>query len=63
MLQYFSSEAELKAYLADADKVTTALRDHIWSISGGGRRQPASATPAARPSGGASIAAGAAGGR
>jgi cytochrome c2 len=60
MLQYFSSEAELKAYLADADKVTTALRDHIWSISGGGRRQTA---PAARPAGGASVAAGAAGGR
>jgi len=51
MMQYFSSEAELKAYLADVDKVTTALRDHIWSLSGGGRR------PAA------GVAAGAAGGR
>ncbi|MES1211824.1 MAG: hypothetical protein ABUL63_05775, partial [Acidobacteriota bacterium] len=58
MLQYFSSEAELKEYLADADKVTQALRDHIWSLSGG-RRQPALANPA----GGASVTAGGAGGR
>ena len=33
MMQYFASEAELKAYLADVDKVTAALRDHIWSLS------------------------------
>jgi len=58
MLQYFSSEAELKEYLSDADKVTEALRDHIWSLSGG-RRQPALANPA----GGASVTAGGAGGR
>ena len=25
----------MKAYLADVDKVTAALRDHIWSLSGG----------------------------
>lgn len=55
MLRYFGSEAELKAYLADADKVTAALRDYIWSISGGGRRQPA----LANPSGGAETAGGA----
>lgn len=59
MMQYFSSEEELKAFLADADKVTEALRDHIWSLSGGGRRQPALANPA----GGASVTAGGAGGR
>jgi cbb3-type cytochrome oxidase cytochrome c subunit/predicted nucleic acid-binding Zn-ribbon protein len=59
MMQFFSSEAELKEYLSDADKVTTALRDHIWSLSGGGRRQPALASPA----GGASVTAAGAGGR
>lgn len=30
MLRQFGSEEELKAFLADADNVTTALRDHIW---------------------------------
>jgi mono/diheme cytochrome c family protein/predicted nucleic acid-binding Zn-ribbon protein len=30
MLRHFGSEAELKEFLADADNVTTALRDHIW---------------------------------
>ncbi len=30
MMSVFDSEEDLKAYLADADKVTTALRDHIW---------------------------------
>jgi len=29
MMRYFKTEAELKAYLADVDKVTAALRDHI----------------------------------
>ena len=57
MMQHFSSEAELKAYLADVDKVTTALRDHIWSLSGGGRR-----AALASPAGGVA-AAGAGGGR
>ena len=33
MMQHFASDAELKAYLADTDKVTTALRDYIWSLS------------------------------
>ncbi len=30
MLRHFDSEAELKEYLADAEKVTAAMRDHIW---------------------------------
>jgi cytochrome c2 len=30
MLRYFDSEQELKEYLADANKVTGAMRDHIW---------------------------------
>jgi hypothetical protein len=25
----------MNAYLADPDKVTVALRDHVWSLSGG----------------------------
>jgi cbb3-type cytochrome oxidase cytochrome c subunit len=64
MLQHFSSEAELKAYLADVDKVTAALRDHIWSLSGG--RQPFVAAPVTANTGSGSdtgVAAGAAGGR
>jgi len=62
LLPYFSSEVEMKAYLADVDKVTGALRDHIWKISGGNRPAPApeaggSAAPVT------SVSAGAAGGR
>jgi len=57
MMQFFSSEAELKEYLGDVDKVTTALRDHIWSLSGGRR------APAAAPAGSMSATAGGAGGR
>ena len=30
MMRHFDSEDELKAFLADADQVTVALRDHIW---------------------------------
>jgi mono/diheme cytochrome c family protein len=30
MMRHFESEEALKEYLADADKVTAALRDHIW---------------------------------
>ncbi|MFQ5525643.1 MAG: c-type cytochrome [Thermoanaerobaculia bacterium] len=30
MMRYFESEEELKAFLADTDQVTVALRDHIW---------------------------------
>ncbi len=51
ILHYFASEAEMNAYLSDVKNVTTALRDHIWSISGGGR--PAATTTGAasgRPS-------------
>ncbi|HVR99082.1 MAG TPA: c-type cytochrome, partial [Thermoanaerobaculia bacterium] len=52
LLRLFGSEAEMNAYLADVNKVTTALRDHIWSISGGSRAfapaaGPASPAPAA----------------
>ncbi len=36
MLKYFDSEEELKEYLADAENVTAALRDHIWwGLEGG----------------------------
>jgi cytochrome c2 len=62
LLKYFSSEAEMNAYLGDVLKVTTALRDHIWAISGG--RRPTAATaesPAPAPAG--PVAGGAAGGR
>jgi hypothetical protein len=30
MMTVFDSEEELDAYLADAAKVSEALRDHIW---------------------------------
>ena len=30
MLRHFESEAELKEYLASAENVTNAMRDHIW---------------------------------
>jgi len=59
ILRYFSSEAEMNAYLSDVKTVTTALRDHIWSISGGGRA-PAAGARGAAP---AAVPAGAAGGR
>ncbi len=55
MMRYFKDEAELKAYLADVDKVTTALRDHIWSLSGGAT---AAEKPAEKP---AAVAPGAVG--
>lgn len=58
MLRYFSSEAELKAYLSDVDKVTAALRDHIWSLSGGGRAAPPPASTAQTPTGGTATTAG-----
>jgi cbb3-type cytochrome oxidase cytochrome c subunit/predicted nucleic acid-binding Zn-ribbon protein len=60
MMRYFASEAELIAYLSDVDKVTQALRDHIWSLSGGGRSAPSPAPTAQAPTGGA-VTAGAAG--
>jgi cytochrome c2 len=68
MMKQFSSEAELKAFLADVDKVTTALRDQIWNLSGGGAvaSSPAKATKTARggkAEKGAASVAGAAGGR
>src|SRR6185295_8918669 len=56
LLRYFSSEAEMNAYFADAGKVAVALRDHVWAISGGRR-------PAAAESSGAAVGAGGAGGR
>jgi cytochrome c2 len=55
---FFSSDEEMKAYLSDVDKVTAALRDHIWKISGGPTRP---APPEA--DGPAGVSAGAAGGR
>jgi cytochrome c2 len=32
MLQHFSSEAELDEFLGDVDRVSTALRDYIWTL-------------------------------
>jgi cytochrome c2/predicted nucleic acid-binding Zn-ribbon protein len=65
LLPYFSSEAEMNAYLADTDKVTAAIRDHIWRISGGTVPAPAAATASEgvgnAPA--ASVSTGAAGGR
>jgi hypothetical protein len=61
LLRIFGSEAEMNAYLSDVSKVTAALRDHIWSISGGSRAfapPPGQASPAP-----ATVTAGAAGGR
>jgi cytochrome c2 len=63
LMQYFSSEAEMKAYLSDADKVTAALRDHIWKISGGLNAAPPAEPPTAAAPAPASVSAGAAGGR
>jgi hypothetical protein len=64
LLPYFSSEAEMKAYLSDTDKVTAALRDHIWKISGGlNGAPPAAEGGTAAPSPATSVSAGAAGGR
>ncbi|HEX9941079.1 MAG TPA: c-type cytochrome [Thermoanaerobaculia bacterium] len=59
LLRLFGSEAEMNAYLSDVGRVTTALRDHIWAISGG--RRPAA--PAAESPAPAAVTAGAAGGR
>jgi cytochrome c2 len=53
LLRLFGSEAEMTVFLSDAHKVSTALRDHIWAISGG--RLPAAA-PAERT--GAAVTAG-----
>lgn len=67
MMQHFGSEAELKAYLADPDRVTAALRDYIWSISGGLRPPPRLESPGGAPAEGSgtsgTVTAGAAGGR
>jgi hypothetical protein len=61
LLRYFASEAEMTAYLADSNNVATALRDHIWLLSGGGRRPSAPAgSSVVAP---APVTAGAAGGR
>ena len=61
---YFASDEEMNAYLSDVNKVTGALRDHIWVLSGGRRptaaTAPADSSPAAPA---APVAGGAAGGR
>jgi cytochrome c2 len=64
LLPYFASDTELKAYLSDTDKVTAALRDHIWRLSGGTVPGPATTTAGSegvKPA--PSVSAGAAGGR
>jgi len=48
LMKQFGSEAELKAFLADVDKVTTALRDQIWNLSGGGGAVAAGAAAGGR---------------
>jgi cytochrome c2/predicted nucleic acid-binding Zn-ribbon protein len=48
MMRYFASEDELKEYLADVDRVTAALRDHIWNLSGG-FRQPSTVASSGAP--------------
>lgn len=59
---YFASDEEMNAYLADPVKVTGALRDHIWILSGG--RRPGAATAESNPAPSSSpVAGGAAGGR
>ncbi|HET9228791.1 MAG TPA: c-type cytochrome [Thermoanaerobaculia bacterium] len=66
LMPYFSSEAELKAYLSDADKVTAAIRDHIWRLAGATVQGPAATTASDEGVGNApatSVSAGAAGGR
>jgi hypothetical protein len=57
ILRHFASEAEMNAWLGDVQKVTTALRDHIWAISRGGQPRIAPVSP------GAAVTAGGAGGR
>ena len=39
LMSVFENEDELQTYLADADRVTTALRDHIWwGLESSGRK-------------------------
>ena len=66
ILPYFASEAEMNAYLADTDKVTAAIRDHIWRLAGGTVPGPARTGAGSEGAGGApaaGVAAGAAVGR
>jgi cytochrome c2 len=64
ILPYFASEAEMNAYLADTDKVTAAIRDHIWRLAGGTVPGPDTTTAGNSGVGGApAVSAGAAGGR
>jgi hypothetical protein len=53
ILPYFASEAEMNAYVADTDKVTAAIRDHIWRLSGGTVPGPATTTAGSEGVGGA----------
>jgi cytochrome c2 len=64
LLKYFSSEAEMNAYLGDVKNVTTALRDHIWALSGGrGELPPPAESPDVPAAATTTVTAGAAGGR
>ncbi|MEA2560278.1 MAG: hypothetical protein QOH06_1782 [Acidobacteriota bacterium] len=58
ILPYFASEAEMNTYLADTDKVTAAIRDHIWRLSGGTVPGPATTAAGTNISGGAPAAGG-----
>jgi mono/diheme cytochrome c family protein len=60
---YFASDEEMNAYLSDTQKVTSALRDHIWVLSGGRRPTAATASSESSPAPAAPVAGGAAGGR
>ena len=33
MMRHFDSEQELLDYLGDVERVTRALRDHIWTLN------------------------------
>jgi cytochrome c2/archaellum component FlaC len=64
--RHFASEQEMNEYLGDVDKVSAALRDHIWILAGGSRQRtdgPTPATPAPATSLPGPVAAGGAGRR
>ncbi len=49
LIDIWGSEAEAKAYIGDPDRVTKALRDHVWSL-GNEAVRPAASAATTRPS-------------
>ncbi len=47
LLPYFGSQQALDEYLGDVDRVTTALRDHLWRLSAGRQALGPSTDPGA----------------